>query len=64
MATKGTRKFNGITYYLVEREVTKTAAKLEASRLRKSGQLARITQHPVRVQTALIGRYSVWSRKK
>ena len=62
-SNRGTRRFDGKVFYLVERELTKTAAKTEARRYRKAGSFARITQEP---STGLkkLGRYAVWARKK
>lgn len=62
--TRGTRKFDGLTYYLVERELTKTAAQMEAKRLRKGGKLARITQLRGTKIVKALGRFAVWARNK
>ncbi len=64
MATKrGTKKFGGETYYLVERELTRTAARMEASRLRKRGKYARITRQSGK-ELAVVGRFVVWARNR
>lgn len=71
VSTRGTKKFGGEVYYLAEREVSRTAAIMEAKRLRKAGYLARITVTSGKTLNAtgklalkVIGKYAVWSRKK
>lgn len=63
VSTRATKLFGGVPYYLVEREVSKTAAKMEAKRLRKAGYLARVTWVPGS-GLSVVGKYAVWSRKK
>jgi len=63
VSKRGTRRFGGEVFYLVERELTKTAAKMEARRLRKAGNLARITQESTR-GLRVVGRFAVFARKK
>jgi len=71
VSLRGTKKFSGVVYYLTERETSKTAAKMEAKRLRKAGYWARITlasskglNATGRMALKAIGDYSVWARKK
>ena len=61
---RGTKKFKGLVFYLVESEMTKTAAKAEAKRQRKNGYLARITKQPASVRAVKSLKYAVWTRKK
>ncbi len=60
---RGTRRFNGKVYYIAERELTKTEARMEAKRIRKAGGLARVVKQTV-PGSAQLGKYSVWDRKK
>jgi len=59
---RGTKKIDGATFYLVEREVTKTAAKMEAAKLRRLGKRSRVTRQRSS-GLGLMGKYSVWSTK-
>lgn len=61
---RGTRKIDGQTFYLAERELTKTAAKAEATRFRKAGSSARILKMPARGNLKSLGQYTVWTRKR
>lgn len=64
MVTKrGTKRFGGEVFYLVERELTKTAAQVEAKRIRKTGMKARITRQSGK-GLSVVGKFAVWARKR
>jgi len=62
VSKRATKKFGGLVYYLAEREMSQTAATMEAKRLRKDGYLARVVQLPGR-GLSVAGKFAVYFRK-
>lgn len=61
---RGTKKFGGVPFYLIESELTKTAAQMEAKRQRKAGYKARVVQRPASVRAVKGHAFAVYARKR
>lgn len=64
MAVRGTKKFDGKIYNLVESELTKTAANIEAGKLRDQGYNARVLYRKASLRAVKGHEWTVWARKK